>query len=573
MPILQPILNIAEICAKHGIENVIVSPGSRSAALTLAFARHPRINTFVIPDERAAAFVGMGLAQTSKKIVALICTSGTAATNFSPAVTEAFFQEIPLLIFTADRPKEWIHQYDGQTIFQSELYGKHVKASFELPADYTHPDSLWYIERTVNQAILLANATPFGPVHINVPIREPFYPKENETWAYDSKVRLIEKTTSEPAIASVQWHELLNEFDRYERVMIAAGQQDFDGEIGAVLKSISQEFEIPVAADVISNLNDADFITHLDVFLGKNDDSLKESLRPELLITFGKSFISKNLKLFLRKYKPIAHWHLQMSQSVIDPFQTLTKIILANPASFFKRLLEDLDYRRFREGDDDERDSEFFKNWQMSEQKSKGLIHRFLGDSTVFSEFQVVYEVLANLPDHCLLHLANSMAVRYANLIGVQPEKQVEVFANRGTSGIDGCLSTAVGSALATDKMVFSLIGDVAFFYDRNALWHSELPDNLRVVLLNNHGGNIFRLIDGPSDLPELETFFETPHTLTAERTAEDFGLTYFKADSIEGTNRVWASFLASTGKAKILEIQTDRAVNHEVFKAFKRFI
>jgi 2-succinyl-5-enolpyruvyl-6-hydroxy-3-cyclohexene-1-carboxylate synthase len=178
--LLQPIINLINILAKKGVNNAIISPGSRNAPLTIALVRHPEISTKSISDERSAAFIALGIAQNLKAPVAVCCTSGSAAYNYAPAVAEAFFQEIPLIILTADRPKEWIHQYDGQTIYQTDIFGKHVKKSFEIGADYSHPDSVWDIERTINEAVNLAKSYPQGPVHINIPLREPFYPSDNE---------------------------------------------------------------------------------------------------------------------------------------------------------------------------------------------------------------------------------------------------------------------------------------------------------------------------------------------------------------------------------------------------------
>ena len=177
---MQAVYNIAEICARHGITDVVLSPGSRSAPLTLAFARHPELTVRVVPDERAAAFIGLGIAQAQRRAVALVCTSGTAGLNYAPAVAEAFFQQIPLLIFTADRPPEWIDQLEGQTIRQHNLYGAHAKGAFEFPVETSHPDAKWHSARIINEAINLAQAAPAGPVQVNVPLREQFYPQAGE---------------------------------------------------------------------------------------------------------------------------------------------------------------------------------------------------------------------------------------------------------------------------------------------------------------------------------------------------------------------------------------------------------
>ena len=569
--LIQSINNIAEICARKGVRQVVISPGSRSAALTLAFARHPDITTKVIADERAAGFVALGMAQYSGQTVALVCTSGSAGYNLAPAVVEAYFQGVPLLIFTADRPKEWIHQQDGQTIYQNELYGKHVKKAFELPADYTHPDARWYGERVLNEAINLSQLAPCGPVHINVPIREPFYPVAHEEITYDRHVKLVERLQTQATLAVETWHKLQGEFENAERVLIAVGQMPPNAPLWAILKELSEEQEVVVVADVIANVPpDAAFVRQHDVFLKAKNEELLASLRPDLLITLGDSFIAKNLKLFLRKHPPVRHWHVQNTDLLIDTFQSITTQIPVAPTYFFQKLLEDLDYQQFIQNDTDDTDRAAYRqNWLRAESQAKRALSQFLRHETRRNEFALVEQVVAHLPENCVLHLANSMPVRYVNLLGL--ERPAEVFANRGTSGIDGCTSTAVGAALMTDKLVFLLTGDVAFFYDRNALWHPHIPKNLRIVLFNNGGGNIFRLIDGPSAQPELEQYFETRHTTNALRTAEDAHLDYQKLNESDNFEEIWPAFLSQDGKAKLLEIFTDPVLNSHVFEAYRK--
>ncbi len=570
MAVVQPILDLVELCSQYGLRHVVTSPGSRSAALTIAFARHPSFQTYVIPDERVAAYVGLGMAQGLRQPVILVCTSGTAALNFAPAVAEAFFAEVPLLVLTADRPAEWIHQQDGQTVFQTALYGKHVKYANQFPADGSHKDTKWHQNRIINQCLIALITKPLGAVHLNIPIREPFYPDVAESFDFNSHVRVIQQMTVQKTLQTEAWAQLLDEFEETERVLVAGGQGPRKAELIDVLKELQEEFFIPVVGDIISNLAPSPaVIDSADVILGQSDVDVLNALRPDLLITFGNSFISKNLKLFFRKYPPRHHWHIRIGDEIIDTFQSVTRIIPLEPTVFFRQLLEDLDLRQFRAGDDEDRDEEYLNSWQAQHQKVRRLVEQFLPARSEFNEFSCVRFVLKHLPDSCQLHLANSMAVRYANYVGVSGQ-HTEVFSNRGTSGIDGCMSTAVGAALATDKPVFLLIGDVAFFYDRNALWHPHLPPNLRIILLNNHGGGIFRMIDGPADLPERERYFETVHHTNARRTVEDVGAAYFVSKSMEELAEEWARFAASSDRIHLLEIETDGSVNQTVFEEFK---
>jgi 2-succinyl-5-enolpyruvyl-6-hydroxy-3-cyclohexene-1-carboxylate synthase len=565
--LLQPIVNLVEILSKKGVKNAIISPGSRNAPLTIALVRHPEIETKSISDERSAAFIALGMAQNLEQPVALCCTSGSAAYNYAPAVAEAFFQEIPLIILTADRPKEWIHQHDGQTIYQTDIFGKHVKQSFEIGADYSHPDSIWHIERTINHAINLAKSYPQGPVHINIPLREPFYPSENEEIIFGNQSRVIEVLETEKTLSKESWNELLTRFQDFDNILIAGGQSEKDENLAIILEKLQDEFQIVCIGDTISNLG-FEAISKHDIFLKPEN----ENLRPELLITFGKSFISKGLKTFLRKNKAIEHWHLQLGEHLIDTFQSLTKIIPITPQTFFTKLYEDLDFDKFKNGDV-ERDEQFHNDWIAQERKATIYLERFFNDKIhqeKFNEFYVIKNLIDSLPDNCQVHLANSMTVRYANYISFHPKKQIEVFANRGTSGIDGCVSTAVGQALSTDKLVFLFVGDVAFFYDRNALWNRYLPNNLRIILLNNHGGGIFRMIDGPSKQPELGDYFETVQTMNAQNTAQDADFEYFKVNSLIDLEKYREEFLSNKGRSKLMEIETDSVINTEIFKQFK---
>ncbi|MBO0935975.1 2-succinyl-5-enolpyruvyl-6-hydroxy-3-cyclohexene-1-carboxylic-acid synthase [Fibrella sp. HMF5335] len=571
MALLQPILDLVDLLYKKGIRDVVISPGSRSAPLTLAVARHPGLTARVVPDERSAGFTALGMAQMSGLPVAIICTSGTAVYNLSPAVAEAYFAEVPLLLLTADRPLEWLYQQDGQTIAQDGLFGKHVKRSYQLPADYTHADARWFIERTGNEAVNLCVASPPGPVHINVPLREPFYPAPDETFVYQAG-RVVEALPVEPQLPTDAWHALLDEWDGTERKLITVGQLPYSPELMRVLTQISQEFQVPVVGEIISNLGRNElFISSSDTLLAQKDTDLLERLRPELLITLGNSLLTRNLKTYLRAYPPTRHWHIRPTTArLIDPFRSLTTQIPMAPLPFLTKLLADIDYQRFRQGDDDsDEESTYLTTWQTADRAARRLMESHLREAP-FTDWSATQRVLEALPDGSHLHLGNSMPVRYANLCGLDARQQVRVWANRGTSGIDGCMSTAVGAALRTQAVVTLLIGDVSFFYDRNALWQPDLPKNLRVVLLNNAAGHIFRIIDGSSSQPELETYFETPHDLTAQRTAADHHCDYEAVADQDALSEALSRFYAPSDCPRILEIKTDKFVNEADFKAYK---
>ena len=555
---LKPIFNIAEICAQKDIKNVILSPGSRCAALTLAFVRHPDINTRTISDERSAAFIALGMAQQTKQTVALVCTSGSAAYNYAPAVAEAYFQQIALLVLTADRPPEWIDQLDGQTIRQENIYGKHVKKSYSLPVDYTHADVQWQVTRTINEAINTSQEFPQGPVHINIPFREPFYPEKGEHVSYDKGVKIIALEKATYTLEEKTKEKLMSTLDASKKILIVVGQQDFDASLLNAVNVFSTKHDIPIIADVISNFQRTEkAIIHQDAFLAHADNSLA----PDLLITFGKSVISKQLKIYLRKNKAKQHWHIQEAGDVADTFQSLTKIIRTTPEVFFSEI-HGVDINITERNN-------YLRQWKEEDSKATGIISK-LFDNQEFNEFEAVKSALDYLPENSNLHLANSMSVRYANYVGIKG-KAVNVYCNRGTSGIDGCTSTALGFALQTDEITTLITGDMAFFYDRNAFWNKYIPSNLRVIILNNQGGGIFGLIDGPSQHPELEEYFETEQRLTAENLAKDHDeIDYFKCDGRELLQNHLRDFFKEGDKAKILEIATDKLINKRIFTMFK---
>lgn len=565
---LQAIANIAEICFQKGITKAILSPGSRCAPLTLAFVRHPQIDTFTISDERSAAFIGLGMAQQLHEPVVLICTSGSAAYNYAPAIAEAFYRNISLLILTADRPPEWTDQWDGQTIRQQEIYGKHVLKSYQLPVCTDHPDSLWHTERTVSEAINLCRNGAMGPVHINIPLREPFYPSIEEHYGFSSDIKVIEETQPTSANAeNTQFEHLRNQWNNYDRKLIVSGQGDRIVEIEDVLNKLALNKKCVIVGDVISNLHSEEKIQYHDSFLSKDDPAVKKALQPDLLITYGLSLISKNLKLFLRQYKPKAHWHISRFGEVGDPFQSLTNVVRTTPADFFAGM------GAFESKDPfhTQKEANYYNLWHIENKKSADF-HKSFFETVEFGEFKAIDTILKRLPASSHLHVANSMAVRYVNLLpNFDPD--ITVFANRGTSGIDGSNSTAVGTALVSGKLTTLLTGDMAFFYDRNAFWHNYSLKNLRIIVLNNHGGGIFRMIKGPSEQPELEEYFETRQKLSAKHTASDFGFEYFSASDFQALNHGLGSFFEASEQPKLLEVFSDSKKNHEIFTHYKKLI
>ncbi len=566
----RSIYDLVDTCSKKGVLHAVICPGSRSAPLTLAFANHPNIKCFIIPDERSAAFIALGISQSTGLPVALICTSGSAGYNFAPAVAEAFFSSIPLLVFTADRPPEMIDQLDGQTIRQENLYGQHVKKYYELPVD-EHATNDWYVNRTINEAINLATTGLPGPVHINVPFREPFYPKPNEPIIFNVQ-RIINLIPSNHQLTVEQIAQLKAKWKSVKKILVVSGQSNYEPKITATLQSLLKKIQIPIIGELLTNLHCVpNILQHAELFLGQSPDGLKETLQPELLITFGKSILSKNVKLFLRKYPAAQHWHIQPEGDYADTFKQLTTVLRCTPDFFFGIVPATEAKETFR----NQKQNNYYQLWQAEEHRAIQAKLKFCGEVSG-GEFNFVRQLMEGLPSRCNLHLANSMSVRYANLVTLSvKQKGIRVFSNRGTSGIDGCTSTAVGHSLANEIPNILITGDMALFYDRNAFWHNYNIANLRVAVVNNHGGIIFKMIDGPSGRYEVDEYFVTHQRLTAKSLAHEFAIGYDMLDgykhktlAVQDATRKWKNsikhFFEFDGKTKILELESRQEARPE---------
>lgn len=515
-----------------------MSPGSRNAPLTISFSRNDKIRKWIIPDERAAGFIALGIAQENASPVVLCCTSGTAMLNYAPAIAEAFYRQIPLIVLSADRPPELIDQRDGQTIRQFDALKNHVKHSFQLPAITSDVDAAVY-EKDLIEAISAAQILPKGPVHINIPFREPFYPDDQMSQHFNG--------ISLPKMSQATFQNVV--LPEKKKVLVLAGQGDVDAETKRLIADVATK--VPVIRSPLNNLQVG--IAHVDSFIAD-----QSHLVPDLLITSGLSVLSKNLKRFIRDNKPSAHLHFDPAGVEVDTYRSSPKLIKAP----LKDGLEQLLHLKV--------DETFLSSWEDYRKASQSAQEDFVADAA-FSETTATYQVLSKLPDLSVLHLSNSMPVRYADLFGVKDH--IYSTCNRGTSGIDGCTSTALGNALVSEKEHFLITGDLAFLYDRNAFFHNYQVPNLRIIVTNNGGGGIFRLIEGPSNLPELESYFETRHNRTSEYLCKENQIEYFTSRSKQDIDDCWIDFLKPSKHIKLLEVFTDPSINQKVYKELKTTI
>lgn len=543
----KPIVrNLVEISAAKGIEYVILSPGSRDAPLIISFHESDYFKCLSIPDERVAGYFALGIAQQTRKPVIITCTSGTASLNFAPAIAEAFYQKIPLLIVTADRPEEWIHQGEGQSINQRNVFANYIKKSYHLPQDGKDQDNLWSANRIISEAIDQTFVNGGGPVHLNMPFREPLYGQANY-----SKTRLPKIATTsklEKKLPTDALIELQKEWSNANKKMILCGLLPKQEELKHLIQEITQDPSVAVLAETTANLIDENFIRQIDPVLTTIKEQEIDSFQPDLLITIGGNFISKKIKQFLRKNKPTHHWHIEETESHMDTFQSLTRSIPIKAATFF---------RQFSPTIDTSVTNSTYQNLWSNRKKLVNKNHQqFLGQ-TPWSDLKAMEKIMAAIPPNSNLQLGNSTPVRYAQLFESDPSWQIN--SNRGVAGIDGSTSTAAGAALVNGRLTTLITGDIAFFYDSNALWHHHLMPNLRVILINNGGGNIFRYIPGPPTTNQLDTFFETQHQLNAEHIAKTFNLVYYFVAAEEELIAVLPKFFQqqTIERPALLEIKT----------------
>lgn len=550
----QGIRNIPEICVQHGISKVIITPGSRNAPLIISFNQHDKITCLSITDERSAGYFALGIAQVTNRPVALVCTSGTAALNFGPAIAEAWYQKLPLIVFTADRPPEWIDQADGQTIRQTGLFSNHVKQNFILPVETSNEEDLWYHDRLISQAVDLACRLPQGPVHINVPLREPLY---TELPQMTVKPKIFKTFISETDIQETKIESLLNIWSQSAKKMIIAGFGKPDFQLEKLLGEIAIDKSVVVIAENLSNMVNSRFIYAPERFFATLKPDELADYQPDLLLTLANSVVSKKLKQYLRTRKPSQHWHLGPDAAYTDTFQSLTLNVNIPAELFFQKVTSKNLQNDFN--------SNYNDLFHRREEKICAKQLSFLKQAP-FSDLKSFEIILQSLPEGTNLHLANSTPVRYAQLF--ESRSDIDYYSNRGTSGIDGCISTAAGACYGSKQPTTVIAGDLAFIYDSNGLWNNYLDENFRIIVLNNGGGNIFSLIETGREMESFREYFETPHHVNLKRIADAFGIKHYHCSDSSGLRQQLKLCYAESGPA-VLEVRTDGRTNTKVFREY----
>ena len=549
---------IADIFVKEGLEHIVISPGSRNAPIIIAFAGNQKIRSLSVFDERSAAFFALGIAQQTRKTVAIACTSGTAALNYAPAIAEAYYQKAPLLVLTADRPPEWIDQGDGQTIRQKEVYGNYIRASYEIAEDLSGEKEFDTTVGVISEAIRRTIYPAPGPVHINLPFSEPLY---NQVPGHAWNLQLPDHIPAKSVPPDEKTERFIDVWNVSSKKLLIAGMMHPDDELSALLREICDDPSVALLSETTSNLSDCPDLPCIDKIIHTIGPEEAARFRPDLLVTFGGPVISKMVKAFLRKNKPSQHWHIDPVDYEMDTYLCLTGGIAMDPAEFF-RITAPLIRKT---------DSGFGKLWQERMARSESRHNTFLSRCE-FSDLKVFEEILKNVPERSFLQLGNSTPVRYAQLF--PPLRKRFHYSNRGTSGIDGAVSTAAGAAWATGDLTTLITGDLGFLYDSNALLNDHLSEKLRIIVINNSGGGIFRFIPGPDTTPHLERFFETRHKWRAEYIAQAAGIEYMYACNLkETTEGLKALFRDPLNRPAILEIKTPAVKNARILKSYFKYL
>jgi 2-succinyl-5-enolpyruvyl-6-hydroxy-3-cyclohexene-1-carboxylate synthase len=541
---------VVEALVQHGIQKVVLSPGSRNAPFAIAFDAHPQIQTRVIHDERAAAFIALGWAEQSQTPVAICCTSGSACLNYYPAIAEAYYRNIPLLALTADRPAKWINQGDGQTIVQANVFENHCHAYLAFDEEnFTYNTS-----QSIQISSFLARLfQPWkGPIHLNIGLNEPLYGL--------APVRKFEIQ----AIPQTIEQAVLPDFSQIagKKIMVLVGQMEPNPNLEIWLAQLAAKSNIVVLVENTSNLQNERFNHCIDRSLN-GFEATDTAYQPEVLISLGGAIVSKRIKAFLRQIDLEIHWRISYDFPQMNTFETLTAHLALDPSYFIQRLLaQNLQLQN----------TNFCGKWKALDYLAKDRQACFQTPSDHLLDYDIFAAVQDYLKGPIVLHLANSSVVRYAQLF--DPITDVAYYSNRGTSGIDGSVSTAVGAALASPEKKHLLIcGDTSFIYDSNALWTTPFPQNLKIIIIQNHGGGIFQIIPGPANSPLRAQYFEATHPHSPGKIAEGYSFEVQYLSEKSKLEAVVSSFLETKEGPQFLEISTAQHLNAHVLKDFFNFV
>lgn len=497
---------LTDILVKKGIKTAVVCPGSRNSPIVHNLCTCPNITCYPVTDERSAGFFALGLALAITEPIIICITSGSALLNLAPAIAEAYYQNLSIIVLSADRPQQWINQLDGQTIQQYKVLEPNVRKSVQLIEPH-NKEERWYCNRILNESINISKSQK-GPIHINIPISEPLFDYTTEELPSQRCINFHKNSIDEK-----QCQKLASAFLKGSKSMIVIGQIQ-----RKEARSIRPFLEILRHSVVIiqEKLSEDNHLEPMPIDEIITKMGTDESFSPNHLLYIGGSIVSKRLKNFLRKRDCPLSIMVNEQGEHYDTFLHLTDVIAADPIQFLKKLATECQKEMPSRA--------YVDQWN---DVRKQVIHIRKNIQLKFSQLSIIRQFHDQLHNSSLafdLFYANSSAVRLGNIYSKE-----YIFVNRGVNGIEGSLSTAVGYATAVrnEKLVFCIIGDLSFFYDQNALWNKNLPNNLRILLLNNGGGGIFHQLKGLERSPYRDTSIAASHNTTAEGICQTHGIHY----------------------------------------------
>ncbi|MBA2871860.1 2-succinyl-5-enolpyruvyl-6-hydroxy-3-cyclohexene-1-carboxylate synthase [Anoxybacillus calidus] len=542
---------------KVGITDVIVSPGSRSTPFAIVMAEHPDIKVHMNIDERSAAFFALGMAKAKRKPVALLCTSGTAVANYLPAVVEAYYARVPLIVLTADRPHELRDVGAPQAIDQLNIYGKHAKWFVEMALPEGSKEMLRYARTIAARAAATAMTAPAGPVHLNFPLREPLVPNVTEqTWAQIERKEpsYIQVSIGKRTLELEQFQFIYERLDGIEKGLIICGEIDKPHFAEAVVK-LAEALNYPILADPLSHLRSG---THSKECIVESYDAILKTeaamrtLMPEVIIRFGAMPVSKPLTLMLKNNPAIQQIVVDGDGGWREPTLNASYMIHCDETDFCNRLVELAQPKK--------KQSHWAKLWQDVNKMAKTALLEAGKDEEMF-EGKVFIELAQLLPEKSILFVGNSMPIRDADTFFMATDKNIRVMANRGANGIDGVVSSALGASVTGDPLVL-VIGDLSFYHDLNGLLAAKLHQlNATIIVINNNGGGIFSFLPQAKQEKHFESLFGTPTNLQFEHVVRMYDGNYTKADSWDKFRESVANSFSTAG-LHVIEVCTSRQEN-----------
>ena len=549
---------LTSLLLEYGVSDAVVCPGSRNAPIVHNLSVCEAIRCRPVTDERSAAFYALGLAIATRRPTVVCVTSGSALLNVMPAVAEAAYQHVPLVVISADRPQQWIDQLDGQTIPQSDALGRFVRKAVQLPEPH-NDEERWLCRRLVNEAMHLATCRQGAPVHINVPISEPLFEFDTEQLPQLSRFNNIKR-----AIIKDASMDMPDAFHEAKRPMIVIGQLAHGTISHETIRSLSEKYVVmsePLSNPSYMTIHFDEAIRYIvsDNSSINDDEDDKTAYYPDYVIYVGDTLVSKPARRFLRNAKAPSCLITPDAADIHDPLMTLTDIVECDTDSINALLASLCDAP-----DTDER-CRFHDRWQSFLDAYAAHADAYAPEYSQMATVKYFEEQLADLDIDICVHYANSSAVRLACIYA-----QHYVWCNRGVNGIEGSLSTAAGFSLATHDMTVCVIGDLSFFYDQNALWNSNLRGNLRIILLNNRGGGIFRQLPGLSDSPAADDLVMASHENTAQGICTQNDIGYMSAKNMDEMQIGVVTLLTrESERPMLLEVFTD---SNDDVKALEKY-